>query len=70
MQKIGYALIGLGVFALAIWLGFEFLSDPKISTFIKISLTAVAVGVLILIGVVLKDRLRASKNDRFKGVQR
>ena len=70
MQKIGYALIGLGVFALAIWLGIEFLSDPEISTFIKIAVTAVAAGVLILIGVVLRDRIRTSKIDRFKGVQR
>ena len=41
----------------------------EISLFIKIAVGAVGVGVLILIGVVIKDRLKKGKTDEFKEVK-
>lgn len=70
MQKIGYGLIGAGILALAIWLGIQFLSDPEVGTLVKVTVTAIVTGVLVLLGTVLRDRVRASRNDKFKGVQR
>ena len=70
MQKIGYGLIGAGILALAIWLGIQFLSDPEVGTFVKVTVTAIVTGVLVLLGTVLRDRVRASRNDKSKGVQR
>ncbi|HHE41506.1 MAG TPA: hypothetical protein ENL12_02540 [Dehalococcoidia bacterium] len=70
MQRVGYIFIGLGALTLAIWLGIEFLCDPGVSMFVKVAVSAVVLGTLILLGAVLRDRIRASKNDRFKGVER
>ncbi|MFW6102687.1 MAG: hypothetical protein ACOC7M_00170 [Chloroflexota bacterium] len=70
MQKIGCGLIGAGILALAIWLGIRFLSDPEAGTFVKLAIAAIVTGVLMLLGTVLRDRIRASRNDEFKGVQR
>jgi len=70
MQRVGYIFIGLGALTLAIWLGIEFLRDPGVSMFVKVAVSAVVLGTLILLGAVLRDRIRASKNDRFKGVER
>jgi len=70
MHKIGYALIGIGALVLVIWGVKEFLTDPSVDLLIRIAVVAVGLGLLILIGVVARDRIRASKNDKFKGVQR
>lgn len=70
MQRLGYILIGLGALALTIWLGAQFLRDPDVSAFVKIAVSAVGVGVLVLLAAVLRDRVRASRNDKFKGVER
>ncbi len=70
MQKIGYGLIGVGILALAIWAGVQFLSDPEVGTFVKVTIAAIVTGVLVLLGTVLRDRIRASRNDKLKGVQR
>jgi hypothetical protein len=48
----------------------EFLTDPGVDLLIRIAVAAVGIGLLILIGVVVRDRVRASRNDRFKGVER
>ncbi len=70
MSKIAYALIGIGAVVLVAWGVKEFLTDPTVDILIRIAVAAVALGLLILIVVVLRDRIRASKSDKFKGVQR
>jgi hypothetical protein len=70
MHKIGYTLIGIGALVLVVWGVKEFLTDPGVDLLIRIAVAAVALGLLILIGVVARDRIRASKSDKFKGVQR
>lgn len=70
MNKVAYALIGIGVLALVTWGAREFLTDPGVHLLIRIAVAAVGLGLLILIGVVIRDRIRASRTDKFKGVQR
>jgi len=70
MHKLAYTLIGIGALVLVIWGVKEFLTDPGVDLLIRIAVAAVGLGLLILIGVVVRDRIRASKNDKFKGVQR
>jgi hypothetical protein len=70
VHKLAYALIGIGAVVLVVWGVKEFLTDPGVDLLIRIAVAAVALGLLILIGVVARDRIRASKNDKFKGVQR
>ncbi|MCK5212817.1 MAG: hypothetical protein KAQ74_02745 [Dehalococcoidia bacterium] len=70
MQKLAYALIGIGALVLVVWGIKEFFIDPEVDLLIRVAVGAVGLGLLVLLGVVLKDRLRSSKNDRFKGVDR
>jgi len=70
VHKIAYALIGIGAVVLVVWGVKEFFTDPGVDLLIRIAVAAVALGLLILIGVVVRDRVRASKSDKFKGVQR
>jgi hypothetical protein len=70
MQKLAYALIGIGAVVLIIWGVKEFFIDPEVDLLIRIAVGAVGLGLLVLFGVVLRDRRRSSKNDRFKEVER
>ncbi len=70
MQKIAYVLIGVGAVVLVVWGVKEFLADPTVDPLIRIAIGAVGLGLLLLLAIVIRDRVRASRNDRFKGVQR
>lgn len=70
MNKLAYALIGIGAVVLVVWGVKEFLTDPGVDLLIRIAVAAVGLGLLILIAIVARDRIRASKNDKFKGVER
>jgi len=70
MQKVGYVLVGIGIVAIGVWVVRQLFTDPAIGTFLKVAVAVVALGLLVLLGVVLRDRVRASKHDRFKGVER
>ncbi len=70
MQKLAYALIGIGAVVLVVWGVKEFFIDPEVDLLIRIAVGAVGLGLLVLLGVVLRDRRRSSKDDRFKEVER
>ena len=67
---MAYILIGLGVLALIGWgvRGFFLASD--IPLLIRVAVGAIAVGILILIGVAIKDRLAKAKTEDFKEVEK
>lgn len=69
MQKLAYALIGIGAVALVAWGVKEFMTDSTVDPLIRIAVAAVGLGILLLIGIVIRDRRRTSKDDKFKGVQ-
>ncbi len=69
MQTAAFILIGLGILALIGWGVQGFFMASEISLLIKIAVGAVGVGVLILIGVAIKDRLKKAKTDEFKEVK-
>jgi hypothetical protein len=69
MQKAAFILIGLGVLALIGWGVQGFFMAGDVPLLAKIAVGAVSVGVLILIGVVIKDRLKKAKTDEFKEVK-
>ena len=56
------ALIGYAVYTM--------LSDGSISAFIKIAVGGILAGVLILLGVTVSDRMRESRDDKYKGVMK
>jgi predicted anti-sigma-YlaC factor YlaD len=54
---LGYALYSL-------------LRDRNTQSIIKIGIGGIAVGFLVLLGITIADRVRESKNDRYKGVMK
>ena len=70
MQVLAYILIGLGILALIGWGLQVFFLASDIPLLIRIAAGAVGVGVLILIGVAIKDRLARAKTDKFKEVEK
>ena len=70
MQSAAFILIGLGILALIGWAVQGFFTDSEIPLLIRIAVGAISIGVLVLIGVAIKDRLAKAKTEDFKEVER
>ena len=68
MQKLAWILIGISFIGLTGWGAYAFFADSEVPIMVKIALGAIGVGVLILLGIAIKDRLTKSKPDEFKEV--
>jgi hypothetical protein len=68
-QNVAFALIGLGIVVLIGWSVQGFFASSEISIAIRVAAGAVAIGVLILIGIVIKDRIAKAKTENFKEVE-
>ncbi|MFC1904846.1 hypothetical protein ACFLXT_03680 [Chloroflexota bacterium] len=60
----------MGVLILIGWGVKDFFMAGDIPLLIRLAVGAVGVGILILIGVAIKDRLVKAKTDKFKGVDK
>ena len=69
-QNTAFILIGLGILVLIGWGVKGFFMAADIPLLIRIAVGAISVGVLVLIGVAIKDRLAKAKTDKFKGVDK
>ena len=69
-QNVAFILIGLGILVLIGWSVKVFFMASDIPLLIRIAVGAIAVGVLVLIGVAIKDRLAKAKTEKFKEVER
>jgi len=69
-QNIAFILIGLGVLAFIGWGVKGFFMSSEIPMLIRIAVGAIGVGVLILLGIAIKDRIAKAKDEDFKGVER
>ncbi len=70
MQNIAFILIGLGILALIGWGVQGFFTASDIPLLIRIAVGAISVGILVLIGVAIRDRLVKAKTEKFKGVEK
>ena len=70
MQNVAFILIGLGILALIGWSVKVFFMASDIPLIIRIATGAVGAGILILIGVAIKDRLAKAKTEKFKEVEK
>ena len=70
MQKVALVLMGLGVLVLIGWGVKGFFSDGDIPLLIRIAVGAIGAGMLVMIGVVIKDRVAKAKTEDFKGVEK
>ena len=69
-QKIAFILMGIGMLALIGWSAEAFFMSSEIPVLVRIAVGAVGVGILILIGVAIKDRMAKAKTDDFKEIER
>ena len=70
MQNLAFILIGLGILVLIGWSVQVFFMDSEIPLLIRIAVGAISVGILVLIGVAIKDRLAKAKTEKFKEVEK
>jgi hypothetical protein len=69
-QNIAYILIGLGFLALIGWAVRGFFMESDIPLLIRVAVGIIGAGVVILIIVAIKDRLKKAKTEDFKGVEK
>ena len=69
-QNIAFILIGLGILVLIGWGVQGFFTASDIPLLIRIAVGAISVGILVLIGVAIKDRLAKAKTEDFKEVEK
>lgn len=69
-QKVALVLMALGMLALIGWSANAFFAESEIPLIVRIAVGAIGVGILILIGVAIKDRVKKAKTEDFKEVER
>ena len=68
-QKVGLSLISVGVLVLIGWSVKGFFLASDIPVIVRISVGAIAVGLLVLIWSVVADRIAAARTEDFKEVK-
>ena len=68
-QNIAYILIGLGFLTLIGWAVKGFFLEDTIPVAIRVAVGIMGVGVIILLIVAIRDRLKKAKTEDFKGVE-
>ncbi len=69
-QNVAYILIGLGFLALIGWAVKGFFLESDIPLLIRVAVGIMGAGVIILLIVAIKDRMKKAKTEDFKGVER
>ena len=69
-QNVAFILIGIGILALIGWGVKGFFTATDIPLLIRIATGAISVGILVLLGVAIRDRLTKAKKENFKGVEK
>lgn len=69
-QNAAFILIGLGILVLIGWSVQVFFMAGDVPLLIRIAVGAISVGILVLIGVAIKDRLAKAKTEDFREVEK
>ena len=70
MQNVAFILIGIGILALIGWGVKGFFTATDIPLLIRIATGAISAGILVLLGVAIRDRITKAKKENFKGVEK
>ena len=62
-------MVGLGVLVLIGWLARDFFMATEIPSFIRIVVGIVTVAIVVLLGIVIRDRIAQIKKNDFKEVE-
>ena len=69
-QNIAFILIGLGTLTLIGYGVKGFFMTSDIPLLIRIAVGAIAGGILVLLGIAIKDRLTKAKTEDFREVEK
>jgi uncharacterized protein involved in response to NO len=69
-QNIAFIFIGLGILALIGWAVQGFFTASEIPLLVRIAVGAIGAGVLALIVLAIRDRLKKAKKEDFKEVEK
>ncbi len=70
MQNVAFIVIGIGILVLIGWLARGFFMAAEISLFVRIVVGIVAAAVVMLFGIVIRDRIAQAKKEDFKEVDK
>ena len=65
-----FITIGLAALALIGWVAKGFFMAAEISIFIRILVGIIIFGSVVLLGIVIRDRIKQAKKENFKGVEK
>ena len=69
-QNLAYILIGLGFLTLIGWAVKGFFMEDTIPVAIRVAVGIMGIGVVILIIVAIRDRIKKARTEDFKGVEK
>ena len=69
-QNVALILMALGMLALIGWAANAFFAESDIPLVVRVSVGAIGAGILIMLGIAIKDRVKKAKTDDFKEVER
>ena len=69
-QNISFILIGLGILVLIGWSVQGFFAASEIPLLVRIAIGIIGAGLLVLIAVAIRDRLKKAKKEDFKEVEK
>ena len=65
-----FIIIGLAILTLVGWGAKDFFIATEISVFIRILVGIIIVGGVVLLGIVIRDRMKQVKKEDFKEVEK
>lgn len=69
-QNIAFSLIGIGILVLIGWSVQGFFTASDIPLLIRIAVGVIGAGMLLLIVVAIRDKMKKDKKENFKGVEK
>lgn len=66
----GWIFLIIGSIILALYAIYRFTIDPSIHSFIKVTIAAIVIGIVLLFISVLIERIRDLKTDRYRGIEK
>jgi len=69
-QNIAFSLIGIGILVLIGWAVQGFFTASDIPLLIRVAVGVTGAGVLLLVIVAIRDRLKKDKKEDFKEVEK
>ncbi len=70
MQNAALILIGIGILVLIGWGVKGFFMAADIPLLVRVAVGVISAGILVLIGVAIRDRVIKAKTEKFKGVEK